>query len=47
AFNRDYTMILGTTVFFAALIIFFNLLSDILAIWLNPKLRQQVRGDAE
>jgi oligopeptide transport system permease protein len=27
AFNRDYTMILGTTIFFSALIIFFNLLS--------------------
>jgi oligopeptide transport system permease protein len=46
AFNRDYTMILGTTVFFATLIILFNLLSDMLAIWLNPKLRQQVRGDS-
>jgi len=45
AFNRDYTMILGTTVFFAALIILFNLLSDMLAIWINPKLRQQVRGN--
>ena len=43
AFNRDYTMILGTTVFFATLIILFNLLSDMLAVWLNPKLRQQVR----
>ena len=41
AFNRDYTMIMGTTVFFAALIVLFNLLSDILAVWLNPKLRQQ------
>ncbi len=46
AFNRDYAMILGTTVFFATLIILFNLLSDMLAIWLNPKLRQQVRGDS-
>lgn len=45
AFNRDYTMILGTTIFFATLIILFNLLSDMLAIWLNPKLRQQVRGE--
>jgi oligopeptide transport system permease protein len=39
AFNRDYTMILGMTIFFASLIILFNLLSDMLAIWLNPKLR--------
>ena len=46
AFNRDYTMILGTTVFFATLIILFNLLSDMLAMWLNPKLRQQVRGES-
>ena len=34
-------MILGMTIFFATLIILFNLLSDMLAIWLNPKLRQQ------
>jgi len=39
AFNRDYTMILGTTIFFAALIIIFNLLSDIVAAWLNPRIR--------
>jgi len=45
AFNRDYTMILGTTVFFSTLIIVFNLLSDMLAIWLNPKLRQQTREE--
>ena len=44
AFNRDYTMILGMTIFFATLIILFNLLSDMLAIWLNPKLRQQQAG---
>ena len=44
AFNRDYTMILGTTVFFATLIILFNLLSDIIAVWINPKLRHQVQG---
>ena len=43
AFNRDYTMILGMTIFFATLIILFNLLSDMLAIWLDPKLRQRAR----
>jgi oligopeptide transport system permease protein len=43
AFNRDYTMILGTTVFLATLIVVFNLLSDILAAWLNPRLRYQFR----
>ena len=43
AFNRDYTMILGTTVFLATLIVIFNLLSDIAATWLNPRLRYQFR----
>ncbi len=46
AFNRDYTMILGTTIFLSTLIVVFNLLSDLLATWLNPKLRQQYRGGA-
>lgn len=44
AFNRDYTMIMGTTIFFSTTIIVFNLLSDILAAWMNPRLRQQYRG---
>jgi oligopeptide transport system permease protein len=39
AFNRDYTVILGTTTFFAVLIVAFNLLSDVLVAWLNPRLR--------
>ena len=41
AFNRDYTMILGTSIFFSCLIIFFNLLSDLVAASLNPRLRDQ------
>lgn len=40
AFNRDYTLILGTTVFLAALIVLFNLLADLLAYWLDPRLRR-------
>ena len=39
AFNRDYTMILGSSIFFSVLIIFFNLISDLVAAALNPKLR--------
>jgi len=39
AFNRDYTMILGTSIFFSCLIISFNLLSDLVAASLNPRLR--------
>ncbi len=42
AFNRDYTMILGCTIFFSVLIILFNLLSDVVLVWLNPKLRQEI-----
>ena len=41
AFNRDYSMILGTSIFFSCLIIFFNLLSDLVAASLNPRLRDQ------
>ena len=44
AFNRDYTMIMGCTIFFAFLIVVFNLLSDVILVWLNPRLRQQVGG---
>ncbi len=39
AFNRDYTMILGSSIFFSCLIIFFNLVSDLMAASINPKLR--------
>jgi oligopeptide transport system permease protein len=44
AFNRDYTMILGCTTFLAVLIIVFNLLSDVLAAWLNPRVRGALEG---
>ncbi len=39
AFNRDYTMILGSSIFFSFLFISFNLISDLVAAALNPKLR--------
>ena len=38
AFNRDYTMILGTTILLSTLIVLFNIVSDILTVWLNPRL---------
>tara|TARA_B110000503_G_C7053797_1_gene373510 strand:- start:9 stop:944 length:936 start_codon:yes stop_codon:yes gene_type:complete len=44
AFNRDYTMILGTTVFLSTLIVLFNLVSDVIAAWMNPRLRAQLGG---
>lgn len=39
AFNRDYTMIMGTTILLSTLIIFFNLLADIIGAWMNPNSR--------
>ena len=42
AFNRDYTLILGMTIFLSTLIIIFNLISDLISIWLNPKLRAEI-----
>ena len=39
AFNRDYTLVLGTVLFYATLIVFFNLAVDIAQVWLNPKLK--------
>ena len=42
AFNRDYTMILGTTIFFSSMIVFFNLISDLVILMLNPKAREDL-----
>jgi oligopeptide transport system permease protein len=39
AFNRDYTLVLGVVMFYATLIIFLNLIVDILQVTLNPKLK--------
>ncbi|HIG26511.1 MAG TPA: ABC transporter permease subunit [Verrucomicrobiales bacterium] len=36
AFNRDYTMVLGTVLFYATFIVFFNLVVDLVLVWLNP-----------
>jgi len=39
AFNRDYTLVLGTVILYAALIIALNLAVDIVQAWMNPKIR--------
>ncbi|EIP96756.1 ABC-type dipeptide/oligopeptide/nickel transport system, permease component [Opitutaceae bacterium TAV1] len=39
AFNRDYTLVLGTVVLYATLIIFLNLVVDVVLVWLNPRLK--------
>ncbi|MGI9229689.1 MAG: ABC transporter permease [Gammaproteobacteria bacterium] len=40
AFNRDYTLILGMTLFFSVLIVVFNLLADVVTAWLDPRIRR-------
>ncbi len=37
--NRDYTVVLGITVFYAALVIFLNLIVDLLYGFLDPRIR--------
>ncbi len=38
-YNRDYTVILGVTIFYSALLIFFNLLVDITYSLLDPRIK--------
>ncbi|HEX8372635.1 MAG TPA: ABC transporter permease subunit [Chthoniobacterales bacterium] len=40
AFNRDYSLILGTVIFYAVLIVLFNLIVDIIHAWLDPRIRR-------
>jgi len=39
ALARDYSVILGITILFGALTIFFNLLVDVAYAWIDPKIR--------
>ena len=39
ALNRDYTLVVGITVLYGALIIGFNLLADLCYAWLDPRVR--------
>jgi len=39
AFNRDYTLVLGTVILYASLIVLLNLAADVAQVWLNPKLK--------
>ena len=39
AFNRDYTLVLGTVILYATLIITLNLVVAVVQVWLNPKLK--------
>jgi len=39
AFNRDYTLVLGTVILYAGLIVVLNLAADVAQVWLNPRLK--------
>ncbi len=39
ALNRDYTLVMGTVIFYAVLLLIMNLLVDIVQVLLNPKLK--------
>jgi oligopeptide transport system permease protein len=39
ALNRDYTMVVGITVLYGALVVSFNLLVDLCYAWIDPRVR--------
>jgi oligopeptide transport system permease protein len=39
AFNRDYFMVMGAVLFYAAFVIVMNLIVDVALVWMDPKLR--------
>ncbi|HEX9900740.1 MAG TPA: ABC transporter permease, partial [Candidatus Methylomirabilis sp.] len=41
ALNRDYTMVLGTVVFYSVLLLLFNLVVDVLYAYLDPRVQVQ------
>ena len=38
-YNRDYTVILGITIFYSALLVFMNFLVDLAYVWLDPRIK--------
>jgi len=42
AVNRDYTLVMGMVVFYAALILLLNLLVDLVYGWLDPRIRHEL-----
>ena len=44
--NRDYTMIMGLTIFMGTVVILTNLLADVLCAALNPEIRNGCRDGA-
>ena len=45
--NRDYTLIMGLTIFMGAVVIAVNLITDLLGAWLDPAVRRSYQEEAE
>lgn len=43
ALNRDYTLVMGMVIVYAALMILMNLLADLACAWLDPRIRSEQR----
>ncbi len=43
ALNRDYTLVMGMVIVYAALMILLNLLADLAYAWLDPRIRRERR----
>ena len=39
ALNRDYTLVMGTVLVYAAILLVLNTVADVAAAWLDPRLR--------
>ena len=44
ALNRDYTLVMGMVIVYAALMLLLNLLADLVYAWLDPRIRQERRS---
>jgi oligopeptide transport system permease protein len=44
ALNRDYTLIMGCVLLYAAILILFNLMADLALILINPRLRKNLQS---
>ncbi|HEU5468904.1 MAG TPA: ABC transporter permease, partial [Steroidobacteraceae bacterium] len=43
ALNRDYTLVMGMVIVYAALMIALNLAADLAYAWLDPRIRRERR----
>jgi oligopeptide transport system permease protein len=43
ALNRDYTLVMGMVIVYAALMIALNLVADLVCAWLDPRIRLERR----